>query len=225
MVVYWKTVVSLSDLVKQLLSITCLQQRVSKCLRKLGRAQETREGGASVVALPLKKNQLQNGNESRVLTQAKISSGQLGRCCMHSVRLTLLPTSVCNINLCAHNADIHSFPVSDYSLWSSRLIGYKINLIVKYMLTGRNKNMKWEHELSQEHIINLSFFLVASCTEFGSLRVRSHSSAVSAIWKSFPLSPHISSILSSYSKAQPTHLFTLISSTCLHFPPYCSVLY
>lgn len=60
-------------------------------------AQETRDVGVSVVALPLKKKtKLEKGNESRVLAQMKIFPAQGGRFCIHSVRLTILhSTHIC----------------------------------------------------------------------------------------------------------------------------------
>lgn len=116
-------------------------------------AQETRDGGVSAVALALKKKKINcKTNESRILTLTKISSGQLGSCSIHSIRHT---SAQCP-HLCALLT--YAYTMQTYS----RLIGYKINLIVKCRLTGRNKQKKISNEDMSFYIINLSFFLMAS---------------------------------------------------------------
>lgn len=93
-------------------------------------------------------------------------------------------TSVCTINPHASIADrLHSC----FRLWSSRLHGYRINLIAKYVLTGQKKitSSKYAKFTRRHHQLQLlsTPFLILS----GYLRVRSQTSAVHSICNSFSL--------------------------------------
>lgn len=114
---YWKIVLALSELVKQLLPIVFSVDSFLY-LKKLEISQETRDVGAPVVALTL--NQL-NGNMK--VNQEFWAARKIlyAFCSVH--------TSVHNPH--AHTAHTNSLPVSHYSLCSPQLHGYKINLIVK----------------------------------------------------------------------------------------------